>query len=81
MIGMGHPVRAIPADREDRLDVTAMRAAIEADVDAGHRPICVVGTAGTVGTGAVDDLVAVADRDGVFHTRWGQDGREVGTDT
>lgn len=62
MIGMGYEaVRAIPVDRQDRVDVTAMRAAIEADVDAGHRPICVVGTSGTVGIGAVDDLVAIAD--------------------
>lgn len=62
MIGIGHQsVRAIPVDGHDRVDVAAMRAAVEADLAAGCRPICVVGTAGTVGTGAIDDLTAIAD--------------------
>jgi glutamate/tyrosine decarboxylase-like PLP-dependent enzyme len=62
MIGIGYDaVRAIPVDGRDHVDVTAMRAAIAADLAAGHRPICVVGTAGTVGSGAVDDLDAIAD--------------------
>lgn len=62
LIGMGHDaVRVIPVDRRDHVDIWAMRAAVEADLAAGHRPICVVGTAGTVGTGAIDDLDAIAD--------------------
>ena len=62
LIGMGYEaVRTIPVDRFDHADVAAMRTAIEADLAAGHRPICVVGTAGTVGTGAIDDLTAIAD--------------------
>jgi aromatic-L-amino-acid decarboxylase len=62
MIGMGYEsVRAIEVDAFDRVDVAAMRAAIEADVAAGLRPICVIGTSGTVGTGAIDDLDAIAD--------------------
>ena len=62
MIGMGfESVRMIPVDDADRVDVAAMRAAVEADLAAGHQPICVVGSAGTVGTGAIDDLAAIAD--------------------
>jgi len=62
MIGMGYEaVRAIAVDETDHVDVAAMRTAIEADLDAGHQPICVVATAGTVGTGAIDDFTAVAD--------------------
>ena len=62
MIGMGsESVRMIPVDTADHVDVAAMRAAVEADLAAGHRPICVIGTAGTVGTGAIDDLTAIAD--------------------
>jgi glutamate/tyrosine decarboxylase-like PLP-dependent enzyme len=62
MIGMGYEaVRTIPVDRYDHVEIAAMRTAIEADLAAGHRPICVVGTAGTVGSGAVDDLAAIAD--------------------
>lgn len=62
MVGLGSDaVRAIPVDPDDHVDVAAMRAAIVADLDAGHQPICVVASAGTVGTGAIDDLDAVAD--------------------
>jgi glutamate/tyrosine decarboxylase-like PLP-dependent enzyme len=62
MIGMGYEaVRTIAVDAGDHVEVAAMRAAIEADLVAGHRPICVIGTAGTVGSGAVDDLAAIAD--------------------
>jgi aromatic-L-amino-acid/L-tryptophan decarboxylase len=62
LIGMGHAsVRTIPVDGSDRMELAAMRTAIEADLAAGYRPICVVGSAGTVGTGVVDDLDALAD--------------------
>jgi aromatic-L-amino-acid/L-tryptophan decarboxylase len=60
--GMGsEAVRMIPVDASDHADVAAMRAAIEADLAAGHHPICVMGSSGTVGTGAIDDLAAIAD--------------------
>jgi glutamate/tyrosine decarboxylase-like PLP-dependent enzyme len=38
-----------------------MREMIAADRASGIRPICIVGNAGTVNTGAVDDLPALAD--------------------
>ncbi len=43
------------------IDLEALEAAIAADRAAGRRPICVIGSAGTVNTGAVDDLDALAD--------------------
>lgn len=62
MAGMGFDaVRMIPVDELDHVDVAAMRTAIESDLAAGHQPICVIGSAGTVGTGAIDDLDAIAD--------------------
>jgi glutamate/tyrosine decarboxylase-like PLP-dependent enzyme len=39
----------------------ALRQAIRRDIDAGLRPFAVVGTAGTVSTGAIDPLDAIAD--------------------
>jgi glutamate/tyrosine decarboxylase-like PLP-dependent enzyme len=62
LLGLGgDAVRAIPVDAGFRMDVGALRAAVAADRAAGLRPFCVVGTAGTVNTGAVDDLAAIAD--------------------
>jgi glutamate/tyrosine decarboxylase-like PLP-dependent enzyme len=48
-------------DGEFRLRVPALREAIGADRAAGRRPFCVVANAGTVNTGAIDPLDAVAD--------------------
>lgn len=44
---------------DQRMDVSALRAQIEADLAAGDRPLMVVGTGGSVSTGAVDDLPAL----------------------
>ena len=61
LLGLGRAsFRAIPVDGADRVDVAAMRASIRADRAAGHHPFCVIGTAGTVNTGAIDDLPALA---------------------
>jgi glutamate/tyrosine decarboxylase-like PLP-dependent enzyme len=43
------------------IDLNALEAALSADRAAGYRPICIIGSAGTVNTGAVDDLNALAD--------------------
>ncbi len=58
-IGLDH-VRVVPVDDASRMRVDALAAMIEEDVHAGHRPFCVVGTAGTVGTGAIDPLDEIA---------------------
>ena len=42
------------------MDVAALRRQVEQDVRDGHRPFLVVGTAGTVSTGAVDPLADIA---------------------
>lgn len=52
-------VRWIPTDAELRMDVGALRAAIERDLADGARPFLVVGTGGSVSTGAVDPLPAI----------------------
>ncbi|MFJ3303893.1 pyridoxal phosphate-dependent decarboxylase family protein [Streptomyces sp. NPDC086549] len=54
-IGRRH-FRQIPVDADFRIDVDALRSAIRQDREAGLRPLCLVGNAGTVNTGAVDPL-------------------------
>ncbi|MCC6163645.1 MAG: aminotransferase class V-fold PLP-dependent enzyme [Acidobacteria bacterium] len=54
-------IRWIATDAEQRLDVAALRAALDADRAAGDVPMLVAGTAGSVSTGAVDPLFAIAD--------------------
>ncbi len=62
LLGIGSRfLRKIPVDDEYRMDIPALRQTVAADLSAGIRPICVVGTAGTVNTGATDDLNALAD--------------------
>ena len=54
-------VRWIPVDDDLRMDVAALRRQIEADTNAGDVPFLVVGTAGSVSTGAVDPLPEIHD--------------------
>ena len=53
-------IRWIPTDAELRMDVAALRRQLDADIAAGDAPFLVVGTAGSVSTGAVDRLGEVA---------------------
>lgn len=61
LLGIGRDgLRYIPVSAAYEVDVPALERAVIADREAGMRPFCVVGTAGTVNTGAVDDLRALA---------------------
>ena len=53
-------VRWVPVDAQRRMDASALARQIDADRSAGLLPFLVVGTAGTVGTGAVDPLPGIA---------------------
>jgi aromatic-L-amino-acid decarboxylase len=55
-------LRRIPLDDAFRVDQRALAEAIAADRAAGCTPFLIVGTAGTVDVGAIDDLAALADR-------------------
>ena len=53
-------LRCIEADRSHRIDVAALRARIASDRRVGLKPFLVVGSAGTVDIGAIDDLQALS---------------------
>lgn len=62
LMGLGEAnYRRIPVNDQHEVDVAALAAAIAADRAAGCQPLCVVGNAGTVNTGAIDDLSALAE--------------------
>jgi glutamate/tyrosine decarboxylase-like PLP-dependent enzyme len=72
LLGIGlRQLRKIDTDGSFRMRVDLLAAAIAADRAAGLLPAIVVGSAGTVNTGAVDPLEAIADlceREGLwFH--------------
>ncbi len=50
----------VATDDQQRMSIPALEQAIAADRAAGVRPACVIGTAGTTNTGAMDDLEAIA---------------------
>lgn len=72
LLGLGSDaLRKIPVDENYRIDIPALETALQEDRSAGYQPFCVVGNAGTVNTGAFDDLARLAEicrREGLwFH--------------
>jgi len=62
LLGIGtRYLRKIPSDDQFRMSMDALAQAVAADRAQGLEPAIVVGTAGTVNTGAVDPLDALAD--------------------
>jgi len=61
LFGLGtSSLRWIPVDENRRMDMSLLRKQIDEDIKSGDQPIMVVGTGGSVGTGVVDDLPAIA---------------------
>jgi aromatic-L-amino-acid/L-tryptophan decarboxylase len=62
LAGLGtDAIRWISTDDGLRMEVDALRSAIERDRSSGHQPMMVVGTAGSVSTGAMDPLVEISE--------------------
>ncbi|MDB5933227.1 MAG: cytochrome ubiquinol oxidase subunit [Massilia sp.] len=62
MSGLGTAaLRQVPVNQRHQIDLAALERSIAVDRAAGLRPFFVVGSAGTVDVGAVDDLVGLAD--------------------
>ncbi|MER9408587.1 aspartate aminotransferase family protein [Mesorhizobium sp. M0589] len=60
-LGLGNKaLRRIASDAGLRIDIEGLRTAISEDRAAGFKPACIIGNAGTVNTGAIDDLQALA---------------------
>lgn len=70
VLGLGHDsLRFIPVNDEFQMDIQALEKAIADDKAAGNLPFCIIGSAGTVRTGAFDDLealVAIRDRENMW---------------
>ena len=57
LLGMGRDaVRSVPVDEQYKMRLDALAQMIAEDRARGDLPIAIVGTAGTVGTGAIDPL-------------------------
>jgi aromatic-L-amino-acid/L-tryptophan decarboxylase len=61
MTGIGtENIRWIPTGKDLRMDIKILRDQIRADKEAGDQPFIVIGTGGSVSTGAIDDLPEIA---------------------
>jgi aromatic-L-amino-acid/L-tryptophan decarboxylase len=54
-------LRLVSVDARHRINLAALRHMIQTDRNAGYTPFLIAGTAGTVDTGAIDDLDGLAD--------------------
>ncbi len=59
-IGTNH-LRKIATDAQFRIRLYTLKEQIQEDLKNGLHPFCLIGNAGTVNTGAIDDLDALAD--------------------
>ncbi len=70
ILGLGYQsVVKVPVDSRKRMDLTALRSLIDADLKAGNIPFLIVGTVGTTDFGSIDpleDLAALARE----HNMW-----------
>lgn len=61
MLGIGtNHIRKINTLADFTIDIQALENQINTDVENGFTPFCIIGNAGTVNTGAIDDLTAIA---------------------
>jgi aromatic-L-amino-acid decarboxylase len=62
LLGLGsNSLRKVPVNDDFTINIKALEKAISADRKQGLQPICVIGNAGTINTGAIDDLTVLAD--------------------
>ncbi|UJR29602.1 hypothetical protein I4U23_010818 [Adineta vaga] len=60
LLGLGsNALRMIPVDTNYCIDMDQLEKTLAEDLQNGYVPFCIIGNAGTVNTGAVDDLFAL----------------------
>lgn len=61
LFGLGtNSIRWIPTNKSNKMDNTILNKTINKDLKSGNKPLMVIGTAGDVSTGVVDDLNGIA---------------------
>ena len=62
LLGLGtQQIRWITTTPEHSMNVDALRQSIQQDINYGHQPFLVIGTAGSVSTGAVDPITQLRE--------------------
>jgi len=62
LLGLGSDcLRKIEVNDDYTINLKKLKSTIDHDIQTGYRPICIIATPGTVNTGAIDDLNAIAD--------------------
>lgn len=62
LLGLGgNALRKVPSNTDFTINTTALEAMLDADIAAGMTPFCIVGHAGSINVGALDDFNALAD--------------------
>ena len=62
LLGLGSDcLRKIEVNDNYTINLKKLKITIDKDIQSGYQPICIIATPGTVNTGAIDDLNAIAD--------------------
>lgn len=62
LFGLGmNAIRWIPTDVDNKINIEILEKTIMEDIENGHKPFMVIGTAGDVSTGVVDELRKIAN--------------------
>jgi aromatic-L-amino-acid/L-tryptophan decarboxylase len=62
LLGIGtNQIRKIKTNADHTINVKSLEKEIEKDIKLGFMPFCIIGNAGTVNTGAIDDLLALSN--------------------
>ncbi len=61
LLGLGQEnLHYIPVKDDYTIDIDVLKSTIKKDRESGRKPICIIGNAGTINTGAIDDLEKLA---------------------